>query len=459
MQAWSNYWTLLKLSSDGCYQAAVQPIAEVFFQAHFPEPAQFNLEDDRIQRQLLSLPEPEAQLCLRCYISHAIVQACDSLVRQFGSHHRFGLSDLLPIVLDDEAALSPNPYQPLSLRILQTFQPDAGSLSSWTIRHIRQHPEVKQVLLEHGVYLISPWALLNDTKPDRLPPILSQFHQLTTAEVTQACLLLASYRHVYLPDRLQQRLQKGSRQACAPPTTAQLQAMSQWLHDQTQMTIAPEALLKQLQTLAQQIRQYRLARRGGVQASRSLDEPEVRDRLEYEQLNYQADATTADQTEFLQRYRQGFEAALQTAIVTVVQDRVQKARSAQQAERFLVALQAYYCQQQSMGEIARLIGVRAQDAVSRLLNLKPLRADVRRHMLLSLQAEVLTQAAAFISPEQLRQCDRQIEAALDEQLEALMQAEAQRDKTPKGFKRNETHFSQTLCRYLDQLLTQRDDSS
>lgn len=459
MHSVSDYWNLLKLSNDGRYQVAVQPLAQAFFEAQFPEPEPPTLDADRIQRQLFSLPEPEAQLCLRCYISHAIVHACEGLVRQFGSHHRFGLSDLLPIVLDDDAALRPNPYQPLSLRILQTFQPDAGSLSSWTIRHIRQHPEVKQVLLEHGVYLISPWALLNDTKPDRLPIILSQFHPLTAAEVTQACLLLESYRRVYLPDRLQQRLQQGSRQACAPPTPAQLQAMSQWMQDQIQMTIAPDALLKQLQTLAQQIRQYRLARRGGLQSVRSLDEPEVRDRLEYEQLNSQADSTTADQTEFLQRYRQSFQTALQNGIVTVVQDRLQKATSAQKAERFLIALQAYYCQQLAMGEIAHQLGIRAQDAVSRLLNLKPLRADIRRQMLLSLQAEVFSQAAPFVSPEQLRQCDRQIQAALDEQLEALMQAEAQRDKTPKGFKRHETHFSQTLCRYLDQLLTQRNDSS
>ncbi|HEY9749713.1 MAG TPA: hypothetical protein V6C63_13595, partial [Allocoleopsis sp.] len=374
------------------------------------------------------------------------------------THHRFQLSDLLPLVLDDDATLNPTTYQPLSLNVLKTFQPSAGNLTTWTIRHIRQHPDIKQFLLEQGVYLISPWALLNDTKPDRLPPILAQFHRLTAQEVTHACFLLESYRSIYLPDRLKQRLQQGNTKACPPPTSAQLQKISQLMQEKAQTMIAPDTVLKQLQALAQQIRQYRLARRGGSPLQRSLDEPALRDRLEYELLD-PSDAAIEDHTEFLQRYRQSFQTALQEAIAAVVQDRVQKASSSKQSERFLIALQAYYCQQLAMGEIAAKLGMRAQDAVSRLLNLKPLRADVRHQMLTQLKAIVFTQAVQFVSPDQLRHCDRQIQAALDEQLEALMQAEAQRDKTPKGLKKSETRFSQSLCRYLDQLITQNGNSS
>ena len=206
MQSLAKYWTMLKLSADGRYQSVAQPLAQQFFQAQFSSIDPLHLDSDRIQHHLLTLPQPEAQLCLRCYLSQAIVQACDRLVSQFGTHHRFQLSDLLPLVLDDDATLNPTAYQPLSLHILKTFQPSAGNLTAWAVRHIRQHPDVKQFLLEHGVYLISPWALLNDTKPDRLPLILTQFHRLTTTEVTHACLLLESYRSIYLPDRLKQRL-------------------------------------------------------------------------------------------------------------------------------------------------------------------------------------------------------------------------------------------------------------
>jgi hypothetical protein len=453
LQSFNQYWTLLKLSSNGGYQSVPQLQAQQFFQAQFPAAAKPTLDDDRIQPQLLSLPQPEAQLCLRCYISHAIVHACDRLVRQFGTLHGFQLSELLPLVLDDDATVGITSYQPLSLRLLQTFQPNASSLAAWTTRQVRQHPDVKQFLMEHGVYLISPWALLNDTKPDRLPSILTQFHHLTDAEVTQASLLLESYRRVYLPDRLQQRLQQGDRKACSSPTPAQLQQMSQVLQESTQLIIAPEAVLKQLQTLAQQIRQYRIARRGGVQRSQSLDDPILRERIEYELIdNSTVDFDSTDHTEFLQRYRHSFQTCLETAIAIVIQDRVQK--SPKQSERFLIALEAYYCQHLSMGEIAPKIKARAQDAVSRLLNLKPLRADVRHQMLTQLKATVITQAAEFMNPDQLRDCDRQIQVALDQQLEALMQAETQRDKTPKGFKKGETHFSQSLCRHLDRLLAQ-----
>lgn len=449
---------MLKPSSDGRYQPVVQPLARSFFQAQFPNPDSPTLDDDRVQCHLFTCSQPEAQLCLRCYLSHAIAHACESLVRQFGTHHRFQINDLLPLALDDDATLNPVTYQPLSRHILKTFQPSAGSLTAWAIRQVRQHADVKQFLLEHGVYLISPWALLNDTKPDHLPPILSQFHRLHPAEVHHACLLLESYRSVYLPDRLQQRLRQGNRKACSPPTLAQLQRIGEWMQEKTQTLISPDTLLKQLQTLAQRLRQYRLARRGGVQWGQSFDEPESRERLEY-QLTDRIDDSAADHNEFLQRYRQSFQTALQSAIATVIQDRVQKATSPQQGDRFLIALQSYYCQQLSMGEIAVKIGIRAQDAVSRLLSLKPLRADVRHQMSSQLKAVVFTQAAHYVTPEQLQDLDRHIQAALDEQLEALMQAEAQRDKTPKGLKQGETQLSHHLCHYLDQILAQRQDSS
>lgn len=459
MQAFAKYWTMLKLSSDGHYQPVVQPLARSLMHAQFPDLDSPTLDDDRIQHYLFNCSQPDAQLCLRCYLSHAIAQACESLVRQFGTHHRFQINDLLPLVLDDDATLNPVPYQPLSLHILKTFQPSAGSLTSWAIRQVRQHADVKQFLLEHGVYLISPWALLNDTKPEHLPPILTQFYRLHPTEVHHAYLLLESYRSVYLPDRLQQRLQHGNRTACSPPTSEQLHRICELMQEKTQMVIPSDTLLKQLQTLAQRLRQYRLARRGGVQSGQSFDEPESRERLEYQLADKTDDPVAADHAEFLQRYRQSFQTVLQKALAIVIQDRVQKAASPQQSDRFLVALQSYYCQQLSMGEIAAKIGIRAQDAVSRLLSLKPLRADVRHQMSSHLKTVVFSQAAYYVTPEQLQDLDCQIQAALDEQLEAFIQAESQRDKTPKGLKKGETHFSKSLCHYLDQIIVQRQDSS
>ncbi len=423
--ALTSYWTLLQLNPAGHYQAVVLPVAQHFLQTQLADLTRLNLEGDRLHQFLIDAAPPEAQLCLRCFVSSAIVGACESLVRQFGQHHRLQLNDLLPLVLDDDGTLHPTAYQPLSAHILQTFKPGSGNLFAWAMRCTRQHPDVKQFLLEHGVYLISPWALLNDTKPDHLATLLTQFHRWHPTAVQQACLLLASYRAVYLPDRLQQRQQQGDRAVCAPPTAAQLQRMSEKMQVATQVSLEPAVVLKQLQTLSQHIRQYRLARRGGFQSGQSFDEPETRAQLEY-QLTESPDEASMEQFAFLQAYRQQFLSALQQAIAAVIQDRLQKTNP-ERGDRFLLALQAYYCDQRSMGEIAVMLGVRGQDTVSRLLNLKPLRADIRHHMVRQLQAIVWQQAIAYVTPAQLRAVDQQIQIALDEQLAALMQAEAQRD--------------------------------
>ncbi len=67
MQSLAKYWTMLKLSSDGRYQPAVQSLAQLFFQAQFSDVDSLVLDDYHIQRHLLSLSQPEAPLCLRCY--------------------------------------------------------------------------------------------------------------------------------------------------------------------------------------------------------------------------------------------------------------------------------------------------------------------------------------------------------------------------------------------------------
>jgi hypothetical protein len=93
-----SYWTMLKLNSAGRYQPSVEPLAQQFLQSQFPDLALLTLDGDRLQQQLFNLAQPEAQLCLRCFVSYAIVSACEGLVRQFGIHHGFQLNDLLPLV-------------------------------------------------------------------------------------------------------------------------------------------------------------------------------------------------------------------------------------------------------------------------------------------------------------------------------------------------------------------------
>ncbi len=236
----SRYWTLLRLNAAGQIKPIVLSNAQTFFQQHFPtviEPASMEQEspaDASIQRQLFALQastdtpmSTTAELCLRCFISYQIVQTCTAIQTQFGNYYGFTLQDLLPYVLNDEGKIPADP-QCLAMQLLQNFQPTLSSLATWTARTVKQDHGLNRVLVEHGLYLVSDWAILNDTKPAQLPAILTNFHRFSPAEIEHNVALLESYRRVYLPDRLKQR-----RRQCAEPTPEQLARMSDCFHTQT----------------------------------------------------------------------------------------------------------------------------------------------------------------------------------------------------------------------------------
>jgi hypothetical protein len=121
-------------------------------------------------------------------------------------------------------------------------------------------------LLEHEVYLVSDWAILNDTSSKQLQRIFSQFHHLTSQEIQQAMQLLGSYHAVYRAQRL--RARQAGIKGCQPPTTEQLRQMQDRLSTQTNRMICPETLLAQLEEMASRLRQYRIhVRRGSLAVS------------------------------------------------------------------------------------------------------------------------------------------------------------------------------------------------
>ncbi|EDX78320.1 hypothetical protein MC7420_8058 [Coleofasciculus chthonoplastes PCC 7420] len=151
MSAPSLYWTLIRLDPIAGCKREVIPAAKTFCQTQFPQFVyEGNVPDKPIQRQLIqwsrgeeSTDYPEfstlAQLCLRCFVSRQI--------------------------------------------------------------ELKQHRELNRFLLEQGVYLISDWAILNDTTPNQLSRIYRDFHHLTDREIQQARILLRSYHSIYRRDR------------------------------------------------------------------------------------------------------------------------------------------------------------------------------------------------------------------------------------------------------------------
>ncbi len=476
MSAASRYWILVRIDAAG--QRKIEEInpAKEFFLSAFPElMTQSEVPDAAIQRKLLHWRREGteqvrflAERCLQCFISSEIERVCQRLEAQFGVEHGFTYRDLLPFVLDDDSrkftrnTKTPvsTAYQSLQREILNSFDPDQSSLATWTNRRVKHHRELNAFLLEHGVYLVSDWAILNDTTPKQLQRIFLQFHQLTPLEIQQATQLLESYHAVYRAQRLKQR-QTGIKGQCLPPTTEQLHQMAQRLSTQRP---SPETLLAQLQAMASRLREYRIHVRGGSLPTESIDATlpgAMNDRISFTNFVDNRDSND-EQTEFLDLYRQQFLTCLDQAVAQVTDNQVTKLnrKNPQKAQKFLIALELFHCQGRSMGEIAKIVNLQAQFQVSRLLQLKSFRADVQQQLLVllrelcfsaALRYRLSNEAKAYSDPQRLQTLNQQIEEALEEQVSRMLE-EAATEASTATFTKNiatSSLFSERLCCHLD----------
>ncbi|NJN39344.1 MAG: hypothetical protein HC790_12555 [Acaryochloridaceae cyanobacterium CSU_3_4] len=146
----------------------------------------------------------EAGLCLRCYVSDSILNACRKIDNLFAGQKCFTYQDLLPFTLNDDGetlmllgdddktqlALDENgetravEYKFFSLKILQTFKPDpsnALSLKNWVYLQTKQNNEIKNFLAEFGFKNLSDWALLNRAKQTQLDRLLERDRRIVEA--------------------------------------------------------------------------------------------------------------------------------------------------------------------------------------------------------------------------------------------------------------------------------------
>jgi hypothetical protein len=462
MDVASRYYQIVRLAPTGQSKVVELAIAKQYFLQVFSETPQFEiLRDTEIQQRLfdLSPSAPLAQLCLRCFISWQITKACQNLAAQFGTNHSFTVTDLLPLVLDDDGTLSTGTYQSLGKQILASYDPRRGSLAGWVHLRVKHHREINQFLNEAGVYLISDWALLNDTKPQQLERILRDFHHLSPVEIDRASQLLLGYHRVYRQARLQQRQRFGAEvqtnprsrsfnRRCQPPTSQQLQQIGELL----EITASPERVLSQLQILAKWVREYRLYIRSGLFPVRSLDAATATARSPLDQLASPATSETNSETEqFLEFYRDLLLDCLNNAIKLTLTQRINRLqrRKPDQSQQFLTGLQLFHCDNQSMSAIAPQLAFKAQYQVTRLLNLKALRADVRQQLLTELLQKVLEKAKDYRSRDRLQALEMRVEAALSEQIDTILESAQTEASTAKKFTNQSNLFAQQLCEILD----------
>jgi len=173
-----------------------------------------------------------AGLCLRCYISEAIIKECKKIDCLFSGNKLFSYRDLLPFVLnddgmslavldedrkiqltvDDAGKKQHSKYNLFSIKVLQTFNINLKSrmsLDNWTYLQTRQNCEIKNFLSEFGLQHVSDWALLNRVNNK----------QLKSLSVKERSIIEA-YHAVYRRDR-QKRLNNGSRK-CTDPLFTQV---------------------------------------------------------------------------------------------------------------------------------------------------------------------------------------------------------------------------------------------
>ena len=462
MQDLSKYWKIVKLNSQNIRKIEMIVAAKTYFQSSFP--GTLEVADTTIQRQLWQQMRRSdqadtdasysAEICLRCYISHKIYQVCCDLETKFGSRNSFTCEDLLPYVLDDQVVLATqnqqkrpaSSYQSLATNVLKTFDPAKGSLTTWVSRYVKQHSELKRFLLQHGVFLVSDWAVLNNTNPKEVQRIFTDMYCSATIEIQQACDLLISYHAVYREDRIEQQLTGGTL-PCQPPTPQQLTRIANDLQNRTGRGLSAEIVLKQLSAIASKLRRYRIAAQGGAIDSVSFDQPDVQAIVELHQVT----ADEEEHNEFMNLYRQEVIESLDQAISQVVDDFIAKIQRKNAAikEYFITALHLFHCQGQSMSQIAPQVGLKKQYEVSRLLKISELRADIRQKLLLILRDRVLKLAKNFAKSESLQNLDEQIESILDEEISEIFQKAESEVKNPTRNQPLRSLLACRLCYYLN----------
>ncbi|UBF29802.1 hypothetical protein K9N68_36875 (plasmid) [Kovacikia minuta CCNUW1] len=424
----SKYWKLVRIDaaeSGGGYKLEPIPPAQEFFAVQFPESISCKaVPQASVQRELLNLSradsEPEAdslkaELCLRCYVSHPILQACRKRARLFGSGHGFTYRDLLPFVLNDDGKPLRGQFIPFSVEILNSFSAEYQSnLARWVDLRVRRNSELNQFLLECGLRISSDWAFLNRANP-------KEFTGIDRA-------LLEVFHLVYRRDRPQQH-QQGMRQKCADPTNAQLQAMIHALRERQVLMHSAHSLLSQLQQLAYRLRREDIWGARGFPLAEPLEmtdpdtgetslkdipvhadnsDPEVAERSELQAFCYEQLFDCLNQG-----IREGIDDRLRT---------LKQRRYAQLAHQLKPALRLLYFENKSQGQIAEQLGMTNQSQVSRILNPRELMANIRQRTLETLLQRILDRVRELeimdfpLSPDYLQNLMHQVGVFVDEQV-------------------------------------------
>lgn len=466
MDVLSRYWKICRLSlaHPKGYEIALLAIAREFLAAEFPD-----LEGDRaIQSTLYSRFREKdsavAGLCLRCYVSHPILKACQRIASLFSADKCFTYRDLLAFVLNDDGKVlllldedgksqlildergiaRTSDYKYFTVEVLRSYQADSQarmSLDNWAYLQTRQNKEVKNFLSEFGFKHLSDWALLNRVSDKQLERLSERDRALVRV-----------FHAVYRRDRRKQR-QKGAKK-CPDPNETQLQEMGVLLPKTAIASYSSAELLKALKQVAQQIRQYDI---WSARESLEVYDPDTGGYAPRRDLPQEAsnDLGNVERQEFLAFLRDSLETALNNAIAREISDRLEKLQKSKAyqafAPYFIPGLQRYYSQGKSLGEIASELGISSWDRARRVFNPGEILAKVRTLTVEQLLDEILTKATEMgltevpPAPDYLKTLAQQVEAFADEEIfqEATSEIKAGKNRSFKSL------YAEKLRNYLE----------
>lgn len=480
MGASSRYWNIWRIAPAGesaGFKRSFVPSAQEFLQKQDlssnteetshkpPHPANESVAVALLSR--FQTPADDAKerahagLCLRCYVSEPILNACQKIDHLFGDNKSFTYRDLLPFVLNDDGKTlivldrdrntqlaldkngNPHPtdYQFFSIRILQTFKPNGSSsmsLDNWAYLQTKQNSELKDFLSEFGFKQLSDWALLNRVRPRQIDRLAKRDR-----------IFIEVFHAVYRRDRHQQQ---RSIKRCLDPSNTQLQEMLADLKARN-VIINPTELMTELRQLAARFRQYDIW---------SCREP--LERYDPDTNNYiiradlppdSSNQLDIDQQELLEFFHGQLEFALVQTIRQEICARITHLKKSKGyapfAHQLIPGLHLYYSQGISLKEIAPLLGMTGWAQARRVLNpgdlLSTVRALTIRHVLDKMLKKAQEKGFTQLPPQAdyLKSLAEQIEAIADVEIfqEAFEEIQAGKNRAMRSV------YAQQLCIYLE----------
>ena len=494
----SRYWTICiianPLDKDGrltsCYKNKQSVLAKAFFEDEFPQLSSqktlSNKENQYVQASLWKIfhdgtletnKRAKAGLCLRCYISQAIVKGCQILANKSPDNPAL-FADLLSYVLNDDGStfivmdsddktqlilnengstqIIPKEGRFFNVKILKSYNPNLSdsknseSLDNWTIRCTRQNKELQTFLWEIGVWIPSDWSLLCRDIPQ----------SLDTHFTDNERQLIEVFYAVYRRDR-RKFYQRGR---CLEPTFPQLEEMLCLLRDREIKISSAHELIQNFQEIAEILRQDKYCSKTGTPKADSIDN--------YSQGNNDCcikknlNCEDIEESELRELLNNLPNQALFDAVSEIIPQRVaflsKKKNYSAYAPKFIQGLQLYYQKNNplSLKEIANVWKINWAKA-RRIFQFSELIENVQSHTEKSFIEQIQEKANNFFineisrNPNNLRDIAQEVRNFLYE----IAFKEAYAEITASRSLYKNSLFAQVLRDYINKIYSQHKNNN